>query len=287
MLVGIASVKGSPGVTTTVLGLAMMWPGASTLLVEADPSGGDIAVWRRLARSPGLTTLARAARRTPAAPATGPPVGEDRVLAHAHDLGQHVYAVPAPVGGEQARAAVESLASRPGLLRSTVGLGGAVNTAMVDVVVVDLGRIEPGSVALPLTTDLDVLLLMAPGSVTGLAHLAARPPILADATLAAPHVGVLLVRQGGFRPREVEETIGLPLLGILPEDVQGAQFLAGTASIRPRHGLFGSRLASRPLAEALRQLTDRLQALPARSRQITPERPRTAAEAGWTRPAPR
>jgi len=43
-LIAFASVKGSPGVTTTVLALASVWPTSQHLIVaELDPAGGDLA----------------------------------------------------------------------------------------------------------------------------------------------------------------------------------------------------------------------------------------------------
>ena len=39
-VIALASASGSPGVTTTALGLAMLWP-RPVLLVEADPTGGS------------------------------------------------------------------------------------------------------------------------------------------------------------------------------------------------------------------------------------------------------
>ena len=42
MLVATGSVKGSPGVTSTALALAAVWPRPAVLL-EADPAGGDLA----------------------------------------------------------------------------------------------------------------------------------------------------------------------------------------------------------------------------------------------------
>ena len=67
-LIVIAADKGSPGVTTTALALAAVWPRA-VLLAECDPSGGDL-VYRfpaadgsALDPRRGLMTLAVAARR--------------------------------------------------------------------------------------------------------------------------------------------------------------------------------------------------------------------------------
>jgi hypothetical protein len=39
-VIALASASGSPGVTTTALGLALLWP-RPVLLIEADPTGGS------------------------------------------------------------------------------------------------------------------------------------------------------------------------------------------------------------------------------------------------------
>ena len=46
-VVALASASGSPGVTTTALGLALLWP-RPVLLVEADPTGGSRLAGRLL-----------------------------------------------------------------------------------------------------------------------------------------------------------------------------------------------------------------------------------------------
>src|SRR6266496_4025299 len=67
-LIAIAADKGSPGVTTTSVALAAVWP-RPVLLAECDPAGGDL-VYRlpggdgqRLDSRRGLLSLAVAARR--------------------------------------------------------------------------------------------------------------------------------------------------------------------------------------------------------------------------------
>ncbi len=67
-LIAVAADKGSPGVTTTALALAAVWP-RPVLLAECDPAGGDL-VYRlpadgggRLDPRRGLLSLAVAARR--------------------------------------------------------------------------------------------------------------------------------------------------------------------------------------------------------------------------------
>src|SRR5260221_13270976 len=64
-LIAQASVKGSPGVTTTCFALAAAWPAQRRLVIEADPAGGDLGPWLGLPPAPGLTRLAAAARADP------------------------------------------------------------------------------------------------------------------------------------------------------------------------------------------------------------------------------
>lgn len=67
MILAVCADKGSPGVTTTATALAAVWPDARVLL-EADPSGGDLALRLRsqqdgeLAVSPTVSSLAADAR---------------------------------------------------------------------------------------------------------------------------------------------------------------------------------------------------------------------------------
>ena len=67
-LIAVAADKGAPGVTTTALALAAVWP-RPVLLAECDPAGGDLlyrlpaAEGGRLDQRRGLLSLAVAARR--------------------------------------------------------------------------------------------------------------------------------------------------------------------------------------------------------------------------------
>jgi Mrp family chromosome partitioning ATPase len=273
VLVGVGSVKGSPGVTTVALGLASVWPGRSVLLVEADPSGGDVGLWRRLGSDPGLVSLAGAARR-------GPPDDVD-VLDHAHELGTGLWVVPGPAAAGQARAAVHLLTDRPGLLPA-VG-------ERFDAVIVDLGRLDPASPARGLLPAVDVLVLAGRGTVAELTHLASAAPDLADGAGAAM-TGVVLTHGCRYRQREVEQALGVPLLAVLPPDPATAAMLAGAPS-----GRGGRRGRGQgPLLTTLGELASGLVPMarrraPADGRatvQASPERPqlppgrRRPAEAG-------
>jgi MinD-like ATPase involved in chromosome partitioning or flagellar assembly len=68
-LLAIASAKGSPGVTTSAMLFAALWPRPS-ILVECDPSGGDVALrmpgadGEPLDSNPGLLNLVAAGRKS-------------------------------------------------------------------------------------------------------------------------------------------------------------------------------------------------------------------------------
>jgi hypothetical protein len=293
VLIGVGSVKGSPGVTTLGLGLASVWDGAATLFVEADPSGGDVAVWHRTGAEQGLVSVAAAVRRTSTAL-------EVDVLEHTVDLGDGLHVLSGPVGASQARAAVELVAARADVLRAPLTAGD------VDAVVVDLGRLDAG-VGHPLLAKLDVVLLVARGTVTDLAHLAARGTALINPDARPRRIGMVLTGDCRYRIQDVQEAVGLPLLAALPYDEVSAATLAG-APAGPRLGLHGKRFGSRPLMVALRELADDLQSAAQRtqraaitapgwattspthpttpattSRPTASQRPTSPSQAGWTR----
>jgi hypothetical protein len=266
VLVGVGSVKGSPGVTTLGLGLASVWAGDAALFVEADPSGGDVAVWYRTGDERGLVSLAAATRRIS-------PSLQLEILDHTHDLGDGLYVLPGPVGAGQAHAAVGLLAQHADVVRSPLTAGD------VDVVVVDLGRLDSAS-GHPLLAVLDAVLLVARGTVTDLAHLAARGPALTNTETGPRRIGMVLTGDCRYRIEDVQEAIGLPVLAALPRDEAAAATLAG-APAGPRFGLRGKRFGSRPLMVALRELADDLAQFAAR------RRPRAAIAApAWATSSP-
>lgn len=205
-LVVLASVKGSPGVTTTALALAAAWPAPSDVVVaECDPAGGDVAAWFGLPGTPRLVGLATAARRDPAAATV------DR---HVQTLPGGTPVVVAPAAGEQAKAAV-------GLLAGTASRWRASEKATV---LVDVGRLDPGGLVEPLVAVADLLVLVCRPTLAGLSHLPAR----LDAVRGlCRQVRLLLCGDGPYSAAEVGEALGEPPLGVIPFDSAGAALLAG------------------------------------------------------------
>ncbi|MGH9283318.1 MAG: hypothetical protein ACRD0S_10340, partial [Acidimicrobiales bacterium] len=100
-LVALISAKGSPGVTTAAVALAAGWPVArSTVVVEADLAGGDLAAACGLAIEPGLGSFASAGRHGFDAAA---------LLSHAQLLPCGVRALVGPLSDDEAGAALDTL----------------------------------------------------------------------------------------------------------------------------------------------------------------------------------
>ena len=262
-MIALVSVKASPGVTTTALALAALWPAPRRLVIEADPSGGDLGAWLGLAPAPGLASLAAAIRhdRRPGI-----------AWRHAQALpGGVVSAVPAPAGAEQAAACLATLAApRAGTAWLDAGDQEAV-------VIADCGRLDPRSLALAVAARAALTLVLVRPQVSELSHLAERLPGLARAglrpgLLLAPGV---LGRTGEacYPPGEIAATLGVPVEGSLPADPRTV-----AALIRGRGELAPSRRL--PLAQAVGGLASALAA------RLTPPAPSPAVPAAPVRRLP-
>jgi hypothetical protein len=210
MLVALFSLKGSPGVTTFTLALAARWPGhARPLLIEADPSGGDLATRFALAAAPGLVSLTAAVRRNP----------DPAVLwQHAQVLGG-IPIVAAPADGDQARSALSALGQDAGVLRAAAE---RPNAALL----VDCGRIDNASPTSAIVRVADATVLLARSRAEDLAHLPRKLPAIGH---WSPRP-VLLLAGAGYSPAEVGRELGVPVLGQVPEDPRGAAVLCGRPS---------------------------------------------------------
>lgn len=217
MLVALLSVKGSPGVTTFSVALAARWPApARPLVVEADPSGGDIAVRFSLASTPGLVSLAAAARRS-----NNPAL----LWQHVQTLPGGLPVVTAPPDADRARAALSAFTGEPsagvGVLRVAANAPGVV-------VIVDCGRIDAGSPAMPIVRSADAMVLLTRAHADDLAHLPCKLPTLGRWT---PYPVMMLVGDG-YSSAEVSRELGVPPLARIPHDPRGAAVLCGRPGAR-------------------------------------------------------
>lgn len=209
-IIGLASVRGAPGVTTSSLLLASAFPGSP--VVEADLDGGVLAVRYGLGREPGLTTFA--------ASGTGDGGGW---RPHAQDAG----GIPVLVGPDAPGAAAA--------LWRTAGERITHQLLAADgVAIVDAGRLR-SPVPIVAAADLMVLVVNPVGEqLVALTHLL---PTLAQAVRG--RLGVLVVGDGPYRVADVEGGVGVPVLGVLPDDRGAAEALRDGGS---RSRLSRSRL---------------------------------------------
>jgi len=215
-LIALASVKCSPGVTTTALALASMWKTAPRrLLLEADPGGGDLSLWLGLPAGSGLAGLAAAARH-----------GHDAGLAwrHARELAGGTHLVAAPPGAEQAAACVAALAAAK--LPQELA-------AMDEPVLADCGRLHPGSPALAVAAAAALTVLVVRPRVSELAHLEPRVRGLEQAGLRLVVVLVADDRRPPSEPsypaEEIAGVLGVPVRGPLPADPRAVEQLCRRA----------------------------------------------------------
>jgi hypothetical protein len=224
----------SCGVTTLGLSLAASWPAERrVLVVEADPAGGTLAAASGWPAEPSLVSLAAAARRS------GDPA---LVWEHCHQLPGGGAVLAGPALGEQARNAVRMLDSLLGRLGELDGD-----------VLVDCGRLDPGSPALDLWARAARPVLVCRPRLADLQALASW----LEGRQLQSKVKVVLVGDGPYPDTEITEALGLGVLSRLPWDPDAAEALVSIpASDRP--------LRMAPLVRSARTLSDQLIAVPGR-----------------------
>src|SRR4051794_21329178 len=160
-VIAIGSVHGSPGVTSLAIDLARVAAareGSRSVLVEADPDGGRLAARLDLAVRPGLTELAGAARVGIAA---------DDLWRFAQGHGDVAVVVAHPAA-EQVQAALRAAATHIGAALQRLGA----------TVIVDVGRLRPGSPSLGLAGIADHLIVVSDNDVEAIVSLTHRAKLL-------------------------------------------------------------------------------------------------------------
>jgi hypothetical protein len=227
-VVAICSVR-SCAVTTLACGLAMAWPGEGRrLLVEADPAGGTLCALAGLAPEPGLVSLAAAGRR-----------GTEPSLAfeHAQLLPGATPVVCAPPGAVRARQALSMLA----------GLFGRLGELDAEVLI-DCGRLDQAPTSALVFEQADLAMVACRPRLSDLSALRA---FFDERAEGSRPVLVVLVGDGPYRAKEVEEALGVSVAGQLPFDPEAAAAI-GTMAVSSR------RLTRTPLVRAMRTLAETL-----------------------------
>ncbi len=244
MLIALCSAKGSPGVTTSALALALGWP-RRVVLAECDPAGGDVlsGYGQGQARpgSQGLTDLMAAARSGAA---------ELELWTHLVTLDSERRAFVLP-GVPDARSA--RVIDWPRLVTLLAGSGADI--------LADCGRLRAEHSPRPMLHAADLVLLVCRATLrsvraaqTAAAELASD---LASRGTGADALGVLLINPGApFGAPEVEKALSVPVLATLPGDARVAAVLSDGAP--PPRGFASSSLlkAGKRAGEELSAVTE-------------------------------
>ncbi len=204
-----ASASGSPGVTSTVLGLAMAWP-RPVLVVEADPTGGSgilAGYFRGQQHHPGVVELVVAHR-------SGRMAETLRRLVFPIE-GTHVGVLAGSKSHEQASGLSRLWDPLVGALRDVAG-------EAVDVLV-DAGRLGLEGWPEPLVRHSDVTLMVSRSSLPAVAAARSWAHSLAQDALPDHLVQVLLVGAGRpYGAKEVSRVLGLPVAASIDWDPRRA-----------------------------------------------------------------
>lgn len=245
-VIGLCSASGSPGVTTTALGLAIGWP-RPVLVVEADPTGGSaiLAGYLRGHVEPGpdLVDLALS------------PTGMADALAQ----------VVRPISGTSAsyvagpRTHRQAAALRDHWAALAVVLANLEETGQD--VLIDAGRLGLVGSPEPLLAAADITLLVVRTDLPSISAARSWAETVTQPGVGWRRGGLVLVGEGQpYTARELTRVLGLPVVAELVDDpVAASVFHRG--SPRPR------RFESGGYIRALGATIEALQAEINRSRQ--------------------
>jgi MinD-like ATPase involved in chromosome partitioning or flagellar assembly len=224
--------------TTTSVALAAAWPATDdVVVVEADPTGGDLAAWFDMPVAPSLSTIVTTVL--------------DRSWADLERLtrraGSGLRLIPAPSrSGEAAQAVAEAARS---LVPTLAAIASPITIA-------DTGRSPIGSIANPFLSSSSVTIVVHRQSSQSSRAAAVRLQRLADQleVFASMPTGVIVAVVGAapFGASEIEsflaDSVGVNAIVGLPVDDLAAAVFGG------RTGVSARRLARLPLLRAVGDL---------------------------------
>ncbi|GAB2761909.1 hypothetical protein GCM10027020_12780 [Nocardioides salsibiostraticola] len=207
-IIALASASGSPGVTTTTLGLALLWP-RPVLLVEADPTGG----------SGLLAGYFRGTREYDA--------GMIELALTSNNIGDALADTARPIEGTQVSYVAGTRShTQAGALRDLwpplAGALGALEANGQDVII-DAGRLGLLGSPEPLLDAADLALLVSRTTLPALSALRSRADSLRRPALDWHQAGVWLIGEGQpYSAREVSTVVDLPAVASLADDPASA-----------------------------------------------------------------
>ena len=220
----LAAAAGSPGVTSTLLGMALCWP-RPVLLVEADPTAGSAILagrFRGLQGHAGLIDLVAAHR--------------SGVLAEA--LPRVVMDIPdtqvSILTGSRAHAQAAGLVR---IWEPLLGVLASIAATGQDVLI-DAGQLGMEGSPTPLIAEADLTLLVVRSHLRSLASAKSWAEALAADAVPGHAVQALLIGEGRpYSAADVSRTLGLPLVATVAWDPRRSEVFAdGTDKPTTRWG---------------------------------------------------
>jgi len=209
----LISPGGAPGVTTTALAIALTWP-RSVIVAECDPAGGDILAGLFAGHMPaprGLIGAAFEAARGPAAVTAE----LNKQLAPLDDSGRRRFLA----GITDPRQATSLAPVWPVIAAALSGQDADV--------IADCGRLDAG-VGQPLSVLSDataVVMVMRP-TLRQVAAARPRVEMLAQFLGGSDRLAVLLVGDHGLKSGEIRGSLGIKMIGTVPDDPRTAEVLS-------------------------------------------------------------
>lgn len=203
-LLSFLSFKGSPGVTTTVLGLAANWPRAVVAL-DLDPQGGDMLVGLgggRVSAAHGIVDVLADARWSDFSGALG---------RHMVRPAEHGPLMLTGFGSPRASSAVDWQRTAD-QLRAFQGAD----------LLVDCGRVTPGHPIGAVLAQSAVVVVVTRSHLASVRHVARSAALLGD-DVAPGQLRLVVVGAGQpYSADEISQACGISLGAVLPDDPAGA-----------------------------------------------------------------
>jgi hypothetical protein len=209
-IVAFVSVKGAPGVTTLACLVGATWPvERNVVVIEGDPSGGDLAARFQLSSRDGWPSFIATLRRAGASV----------------DFESHLQQLP---GGLDVLVGTKGLESGEGI-RSIDALLSCVDASPDGVwdVLVDLGRFIPGGSA-GWIEHADGVVLCASSDAASLVQVREKAPTILERCNGRAWLAV--VGSGSYSRPEIERFTGLSVIGVCPFDQAAAAVATGQRS---------------------------------------------------------
>lgn len=205
-VLAVTSSRTSPGATTLATGLAISLSHVAprSLLIEADPSGGVLALRFDLAPAPSLASFGSDIRND---------FDESLVWSNAQDL-RGVHCIPSPVDPELSRAWIERIGST--LVDELPRLGAPT--------ILDLGYVGDGAASLELARAADLTLVVTRPETAEIQALLYQVRRLRS---VGAEVAIVCVGSQPHDPAEIAAIADAPLAAVLPDDRTVASALSG------------------------------------------------------------